>query len=64
MKMPPFQGKNNIELFQECEKKVEHLFAWHNYAKDKKVKLIIIEFTDYALNWYDQLVIGRMRNHE
>ena len=30
----------------------------------KKVKLIVIEFTDYAIIWWDQLVMNRRRNHE
>ena len=30
----------------------------------KKVKLVIIEFTEYALIWWDQIVISRRRNGE
>jgi hypothetical protein len=28
------------------------------------VKLAVIEFTDYVIIWWDQLVINRMRNNE
>ena len=64
MKIPQFQGKNDPELYLEWEKKVEHIFECHNYSTKKKVKLAVIEFSDYALNWWDQLVISRRRNRE
>ena len=54
MKIPSFQGKNNPKAYLEWEMKVEL----------KKVKLAIIEFTDYAIIWWDQLVMNRRRNHE
>ena len=43
-----------MELILEC----------HNYSKEKKVKLVVIEFTDYTIIWWDQLVMNRRRNHE
>lgn len=50
MKMPHFQGRNDPKLYLEWEKKMEHIFEWHNYTNDIKVKLTIIEFTNYELN--------------
>ena len=64
MKMPSFQGKKDPEAYLEWEKKVEFIFECHNYSKEKKVKLAIIEFTDYAIIWWDQLVMNRRRNHK
>ena len=32
--------------------------------KRKKVKLAVVEFTDYASIWWDQLVTSRRRNEE
>ena len=64
MKIPSFQGKNNIEAYLEREKMVELIFECHNYSGEKKVKLTIIEFSDYAIIWWDQLVMNRRRNHE
>ena len=49
MKIPSFQGKNDPEVCLEWEKKVEFIFECHNYFEEKKVKLVVIEFTDYAL---------------
>lgn len=50
MKIPAFKGKNNPELYLGWEKKVEYIFEYHNYAKEKKVKLVVTKFTNYALN--------------
>ena len=49
MKIPQFQGKLDPEAYLEWERKVEHVFECHNYSKEKNVKLIVIEFIDYAL---------------
>uniref|UniRef100_A0A7N2MS55 Reverse transcriptase n=1 Tax=Quercus lobata TaxID=97700 RepID=A0A7N2MS55_QUELO len=51
MKIPSFQGKNEPEVYLEWEQKVEFIFECHNYSEEKKVKLAVIEFTDYALIW-------------
>uniref|UniRef100_A0A2N9FG25 CCHC-type domain-containing protein n=1 Tax=Fagus sylvatica TaxID=28930 RepID=A0A2N9FG25_FAGSY len=57
-------GKTDPEAYLEWEKKVELIFECHNYSEEKKVKLTVIEFTDYAIIWWDQLVMNRRRNHE
>jgi hypothetical protein len=44
--------------------KVDWIFDSHSYSKQKKVKLVINEFTKYALIWWDQIVISRRRNGE
>ncbi|XP_050259875.1 uncharacterized protein LOC126704939 [Quercus robur] len=64
MKIPSFQGKNDLEVYLEWEKKVEFIFECHNYSEEKKVKLVVIEFTNYTLIWWDQLVMNRRRNYE
>ena len=64
MKIPLFQGKNDPEAYLEWEKNVELIFECHNYSEEKKVKLDFIEFTGYAIIWWDQLVMNRKRNHE
>jgi hypothetical protein len=64
MKIPSFQRKNDPEAYLEWEKKVELIFECHNYFEEKKVKLAVIEFTNYAIIWWDQLVMNRRRNHE
>ena len=64
MSIPPFQGKNDPESYLEWEKKMELVFECHNYSENKKVKLAAIEFSDYAIVWWDQLVTSRRRNGE
>ncbi|GMI66645.1 hypothetical protein HRI_000333800 [Hibiscus trionum] len=62
--IPHFQGRTDPEAYLAWEKKVEHIFECHNYSEIKKVKLAAIEFTDYALIWWDQLTSSRRRNGE
>ena len=56
MKIPSFQGKSDPEAYLEWEKKMEFIFDCHTYSEAKKVKLAIIEFSDYAITWWEQLV--------
>ena len=53
MKTPSFQGKKDPEAYLEWEKKVELIFECHNYSGEKKVKLAVIGFTDYAIIWWE-----------
>uniref|UniRef100_A0A2N9HJT4 Reverse transcriptase domain-containing protein n=1 Tax=Fagus sylvatica TaxID=28930 RepID=A0A2N9HJT4_FAGSY len=64
IKIPSFQGKNDPEVYLEWETKMEMVFDCHNYSEIKKVKLAAIEFKDYAIVWWDQLLINRRRNRE
>ena len=64
MKIPPFQGKNDPDIYIEWERKVELVFDCHNYSEEKKVKLAAVEFTDYAIVWWDQLIMNRRKNYE
>lgn len=40
------------------------IFGCHNYSKEKKVKLLAVEFIDYVIIWWDQLIASRRRNLE
>jgi hypothetical protein len=64
MKILSFQGRSDPEAYLEWEKKMEFVFDCHNYSETKKVKLAVIEFSEYAVTWWDQLVINRRRNRE
>jgi hypothetical protein len=64
MKIPSFQGRSDPEAYLEWEKKMEFVFDCDNYSETKKVKLSVIEFSEYATTWWDQLVINRSRNRE
>ena len=43
---------------------MEWVFDCQNYSEFKKVKLAAKEFSDYAIVWWDQLVVNRRRNRE
>ena len=40
---------------------MEHVFDYHSYPEEKKVRLAAVEFTNYASIWWDQLKISRRR---
>ncbi|KAL0375512.1 UNVERIFIED_CONTAM: Transposon Ty3-G Gag-Pol polyprotein [Sesamum radiatum] len=60
--IPSFKGKSDPEAYLEWEMRVEQIFSCHNYSENKKVKLAALEFTDYALVWWDQMQKERIRN--
>ncbi|KAI4340759.1 hypothetical protein MLD38_025566 [Melastoma candidum] len=62
--IPPFQGKNDPDKYIEWERKVDLVFDCHNYSEEKKVKLAAVAFTDYAIVWWDQLMVTKRRNRE
>ena len=64
MKIPSFQGRNDPDVYLEWERKVELIFECHNYSEDKKVKLAAVEFSDYAIVWWDQFCKERRRYRE
>ena len=64
MQILAFKGRNDAETYLEWERKVNLIFECHNFSEEKKVKLAAVEFTDYALIWWDQLVTSRRRNGE
>ena len=55
MKIPSFQGKSDPKAYLEWVDKVERVFDCHNYSEAKKLKLVVLEFTNYAAVWWDQL---------
>ena len=61
MKIPSFQGKSDPEAYLEWEKRIELVFDCQNYSEDQKVKLAAVEFTDYAIGWWDKETLSRRR---
>ena len=51
MKISPFQGRSDPDAYLEWEKRIELVFDWNAYSDKQKVKLAVVEFTDYALVW-------------
>ena len=61
LNIPSFKGRSDSEAYLEWEMKIEHLFACHNYTEENKMKVAAMEFSDYALIWWDQLQRERVR---
>ena len=59
LKIPILQRKNNPETYLEWEKTMDWILDCNNYSEAEKVKVVVIEFTYYALIWWDQNVIRR-----
>ncbi|KAL4272311.1 hypothetical protein GQ457_13G016020 [Hibiscus cannabinus] len=57
-------GRTDPDAYLAWESKVEHVFECYNYSEQKKVRLVAMEFIDYALLWWDQLLISRRRTGE
>ena len=62
MQIPSFKRRVDIEAHLEWEKKAELIFACHNYSEEKKVRLVAMEFSDYVLIWWDELVKSRRKS--
>ncbi|XP_027155584.1 uncharacterized protein LOC113755923 [Coffea eugenioides] len=64
IKIPSFQGKSDPEEYLEWEHRLEMVFDCQSYTEEEKVKLAILEFTDYAIVWWEQDKTSRRRNRE
>jgi len=64
LKILAFKGKTDPEAYLDWEKKVEMIFDIHRYSEEKKVKLAVVEFTNYAMVWWERLVVEKRRNKE
>jgi hypothetical protein len=64
LKISSFKGKTDSEAYLDWVKKVEMIFDIYRYSEEKKVKLIVVEFTDYTMVWWERLAVERKRNRE
>ncbi|XP_021319205.1 uncharacterized protein LOC110436431 [Sorghum bicolor] len=53
--IPKFNGKESADDYFEWETKVEQIFDLYPYPPVKKAKLAAIEFSGYAITWWNQL---------
>ncbi|KAA3487402.1 Transposon Ty3-I Gag-Pol polyprotein [Gossypium australe] len=59
---PRREGHLDPEAYLEWENKIELVFECHIYSESKKFKLAVIEFFDYTMIWWDQLMTSQRRN--
>ncbi|TYK26105.1 F15O4.13 [Cucumis melo var. makuwa] len=64
LKIPPFTGTADSETYLQWERKIEHVFDCNTFSENKKMKLAIAEFTNYASEWYHYLKSERRRKEE
>ena len=53
--IPKFNGKESADDYFEWETKVDQIFDFYTYPPVKKAKLVAIEFTCYAITWWNQV---------
>lgn len=51
-----FEVRNDREAYLEWERKIKLISDFHNYSEEKKVKIAILEFTDYVIAWWGQVM--------
>ncbi|XP_073526327.1 uncharacterized protein [Phyllobates terribilis] len=64
VKIPPFEGKCDPDTYMAWERKMDQIWSCHNFNEEKKVQLAILEFQDYAMLWWDNLVQERRERQE
>ncbi|XP_071917089.1 uncharacterized protein [Coffea arabica] len=64
MQLPTFQGKSDPDVYLEWEKRVELIFDCNDYTEEQQMRLAVMQFTNYAIVWWDQITTSRRRSGE
>ncbi|XP_044965819.1 uncharacterized protein LOC123426105 [Hordeum vulgare subsp. vulgare] len=64
LQVPKFTGKEDPDAYFDWEEQYDQIFRIHNLADPKRVNLACVEFSGYALTWWNQLqenqlILGR-----
>ena len=51
-----FTGSNDPEEYLSLALKVDKIFRLHNYEEEKKIAMASLEFQDYVLIWWEQVI--------
>ena len=54
--MPKFTGSNDPEEYISWALKVDKIFRSHNYVEERKIAMASLEFQDYVLIWWEQVI--------
>ena len=54
LNVPHFKGKSDLDTYLDWEMMIEHVFSYNDYIEEQKVKLVVAEFSDYALVWWNK----------
>ena len=64
MSIPKFTGREDADAYLEWAEQCDQNFRVHNLSDQRRVNLASVEFSSYALTWWNQiqenqLVLGR-----
>ena len=62
--MPKFTGSNDLEEYISWALKVDKIFRLHNYEEEKKIAMASLEFQDYVVIWWEQVIERRAARGE
>ena len=62
--MPKFNGSNDPGEYLSWALKVDKIFRLHNYEEEKKIAMVSLEFQDYVLIWWEQVLERRQARGE
>jgi len=54
LNIPPFKGRSDLDTYLDWEMNIEHVFSCNDYNEKQKVKLLAVEFSDYAFVWWNK----------
>ena len=54
LNVPSFKDRSDPDAYFDWEIKIQHVFSYNDYTEQQKVKLVAIEFSSYALVWWDK----------
>jgi len=64
LSIPKFTGREDADTYLEWAEQYDQIFRVHNLSDQRRVNLALVEFSGYALTWWNQiqenqLVLGR-----
>jgi len=57
VKLPSFSGESDPNIYLGCKAKVEQIFNVYEVQEDQKVKFTSLEFLEYVMQWWHQIVM-------
>ena len=64
VKIPSFEGKCDPDLYLVWVRKMDQIWACHNFPEMKKIQVATLEFQDYAMLWWDSFTQRRRDLYE
>jgi hypothetical protein len=55
LSIPKFTGKENADEYLEWAEQCDQIFRVHNLSDQRRVNLSSVEFSGYALTWWNQV---------